>query len=349
MNRVYIPAAMTSPPRAPDHGVLQHLHGLTMGTSWSVKLLLPPALAIQTIHAGIQQQLDEVVAQMSHWDPDSDLSCFNRTTAGQWHQTPPGMFAVVDCALRVAQASGGAYDPTIGALVNRWGFGPSTPGQAEPSRSKVPDADEIAALRSRAGWQRIQLDRAQSRIFQPGGIALDLSSIAKGYGVDQVARYLQSMQIASYLVEVGGELRGQGLKADGQPWWVALEQPPSPDTANIQASDTSVTGAAIAALYGLSIATSGDYLRYFEVDGKRYSHTIDPRSGYPIAHGLAAVTVLHSECMMADALATALMVLGTEAGMVLAQRLQLAAVFTEPGAQSGFAERLSPAMQAMLE
>ena len=174
--------------------------------------------------------------------------------------------------------------------------------------------------------------------MQPGGVQLDLSAVAKGYGVDRLAFYLKSQGVQHYLVEVGGELRGAGLKPDGQPWWVVLEQVPGADGA--EAADELVL-----ALHGLSVATSGDYRRYFERDGRRYSHTIDPRNGVPIANDLASVTVVHPQCMAADAWSTALTVLGAEQGLRLAERLGLAARFV---ARSG-AEHLSTHLRNMLD
>ncbi|MDF3834129.1 FAD:protein FMN transferase, partial [Cupriavidus basilensis] len=192
--------------------------------------------------------------------------------------------------------------------------------------------------RALCGWQRIVLDEAAGRARQPGGVRLDFCAIAKGFGVDAVSRYLSGKGIASHLVEVGGELRGHGVKPDGLPWWVALESPPGTSPAM---QDTLV------ALHGLSVATSGDYRRYFDSDGRRYAHTLDPRTGYPASHALASVTVLHPQCMLADAYSTALTVLGPEAGMVFARRHALAARFLIRHS-NGFEERLSPAFEAML-
>jgi thiamine biosynthesis lipoprotein len=170
----------------------------------------------------------------------------------------------------------------------------------------------------RVGWQRLQIDAGQRKALQPGGLYLDLSSIAKGYGVDCVAECVERAGVRHYLAEVGGELRGQGCKPDGSPWWVELEAVPDV---------SSQTRTWIAALDGLSIATSGDYRRYFERDSRRYAHTLDPRNGRPVRNAPASVTVLHAECMQADALATALTVLGLQDGMAYAERHDIAALF----------------------
>ncbi len=317
-----------------------------MGTSWSVKLVRPGHLSLQQVHAGIQRQLDQVVQQMSTWLDSSDISRFNRAPANSWHPLPKEFFKVLDYAVYTAQQSGGAYDPTVGPLVNLWGFGPGG------SYDGPPQPEAIGQALARQGWRKLQLDRIRQRVLQPGGMYLDLSSIAKGYGVDQVADYLQAQGVQSYLVEVGGELRGYGSKPDADPWWVALEQPPSASVKDQADSASSQPQASIVALHGLAIATSGDYRRYFEQDGRRYSHTLDPRSGYPVQHAPASVTVLHASCMMADALATALTVLGVAEGLDYARDQNIAARFvsrTVSRTALGFEEQLSPAFAAMLE
>jgi len=339
MNRVFIPLSLSQPDPVAADAATQALAGLTMGTSWSVKLMCPQGVDLHPIRQGIQQQLDLVVAQMSTWSDDSDLRRYNQAGPDTWHVVPAHFMNVLDCALNIAGRSGGAYDPSVGALVNLWGFGPV------PIRSNHPDKPDAAALaqaRQRCGWQRVRIDRQRHSVLQPGGLYLDFSAIAKGYGVDLVADYLRSLGIVSYLVEVGGELRGQGVKADGQPWWVGIEQPPPAGPLCLRDEVQSIV-----ALHGVALATSGDYRRYVEADGSRYSHTIDPRSGQAIAHALASVTVLHADCMTADAWATALMVLGEEAGPALALEAGLAALFVSRR-DAGFSETMTPAMQAML-
>ncbi len=334
MNRVFIPLSLSQPDPVPADAPTESLAGQTMGTSWSVKLIRPPQLALETIRDGIQRQLDLVIAQMSTWSASSDLSRYNQAEAGSWHVLPMHFLSVLDCALQIAERSGGAYDPSVGPLVNLWGFGP------DAVRSTAPDAVSLEQARARCGWQRVRIDRARNALLQPGGLYLDFSSIAKGYAVDLVADYLRSIGVHSHLVEVGGELRGHGVKADGQPWWVGLEQPPAPAGGEPGMQS-------IVALHGLALATSGDYRRYFEHEGTRYSHTIDPRTTRPIAHTLASVAVLHSDCMTADAWATALMVLGDEDGMALALEANLAALFVRRDG-AGFREQMTSAMQAML-
>ena len=393
--RVLLPAHIAEQ-AAPAHGAIRDFSGVSMGTGWSVRLVdhgraatLPPRL-----QQGLQGQLDQVVAQMSHWESDSDLGRFNLAEAGSWQRLPDEFFTVLAFAMRVARDTGDAYDPCAGAMVNLWGFGPA--GGFDRPGFAPPDAAQVARLLERRRQARVELDHAGRRARQPGGVLLDLSAVAKGYGVDRLAEYLEAQGIHHYLVEVGGELRGAGVKPDGQPWWVALEQPgastasaaPSvavlsaaapagpaaavPADADADAVATAAAAAATAAaasaggelvlaLHGLAVATSGDYRRYFNADPadaadpaspahtqpQRYSHTIDPRSGMPIANQLASVTVVHAQCMAADAWSTALTVLGPEAGLALADRLDLAARFVLR-TPHGYAEHLSAAFQQML-
>ena len=336
MKRVLIPAQLSRLPPPVPGGRMEHFGGATMGTTWSVRLVMPASLAPQAILAGLEERLQRVVAQMSTWQADSDLCRFNRAPAGSWMALPQEFSRVLEYALWLAQESGGAFDPCCGTLVDLWGFGPAPRGAA------IPDPRRIAAAQARSGWNRIRLEPQTGHAWQPGGSHLDLSAIAKGFAVDLLALWLQEIGIHHYLVEVGGELRGHGTKPDCQPWWVELEQPPPAGPATAQCQPT------VVALHGLSVATSGDYRRFFEQGDRRYAHTIDPRSGYPVPHALASVSVLHAECMAADALATALMVLGAEQGLQLARRLEVAALFVERSAD-GFRERMSPALAAMLE
>lgn len=339
MRRVLLPLQLddrTPPPGA----VVRELHGLSMGTSWSVRLVdsvLPGRAGSADLQQGLQQQLDLVVAQMSHWQPESDLSRFNRAAPGSWQQLPAAFGEVLGFALQVSQLSGGAYDPCAGALVNAWGFGPWN--RYDQPGFRAPDAATVRQLLSQRG--HVEFDISTRRVRQPGGVQLDLSSVAKGYAVDRLARYLDSQGIAHYLVEVGGELRGAGCKPDGQPWWVMLEQVDGADAALHPAE-------MMLALHGLSVATSGDYRRFFHDGTVRYAHTIDPRTGMPLSNDLASVTVVHAQCMAADAWSTALTVLGIEAGMALAEQQGLAARFVRRDGQA-YQEYLSSALLALLD
>ena len=329
MRRVLVPASVDHAPPLLG-GRVHAFSGRTMGTSWSVRLVASARLPRHHVLPAIQGALDEVVDQMSTWEAGADLRRFNRAAPATWQALPDSFFEVLACARDVAEQSAGAFDPTAGALVDAWGFGPAAP------RGAPDDAVVLRAL-AQAGWRRLELDTARRAAHQPGGLALDLSAIAKGFGVDLVARRLDALGIESHLVEIGGELRGSGVKPDGQPWWVQLEHPD-------QAADEPET---LLALHGLSVATSGDYRRWFEHDGTRVSHTIDPRDGLPIRHGLASVTVLHPQCMLADAWSTALNVLGPVDGPALANRLGLAARFIVRDGLH-FEERRSAAFEKLL-
>jgi thiamine biosynthesis lipoprotein len=341
MRRVLLPQHI-SDQVAPPGAAIRDLRGLAMGTSWSVRLLeaaMPGRAGSADLQQGLQQQLDLVVAQMSHWSDASDLGRFNRAEPGSWHSLPAAFCEVLGFAMHVSQASGGAYDPCAGALVNLWGFGPRK--RYDEPGFLAPKDDAVALLLSQRQSRRLELDLPARRARQPGGLQLDLSAIAKGYGVDRMARYLDSQGIHHYLVEVGGELRGAGSKPDGQPWWVMLEQVDGADATQHPAE-------MLLALHGLSVATSGDYRRFFEDGTVRFSHTIDPRSGMPISNQLASVTVVHAECMAADAWSTALTVLGLDAGMALAEEQGLAARFLQRDGH-GYHETLSSHMLAMLD
>ncbi len=305
-----------------------------MGTSWCVKLVASPRAELHGLHAGIQQRLDLVVAQMSQWEADSDLSRFNRAVAGTWHALPTEFFEVLSCALEIARDSGGAYDPTIGALVEAWGFGAAQQARAIPAEAT------LSPMQADAGWQRLSLRTETSSVLQPGRVRLDLSAIAKGHGVDLVARHLRGIGISAALVEVGGELYGYGRKPDGTTWQVLVETSPGEN-----ADDAGEP--CVIALDGIAVATSGDRWHAFEQQGKRYSHTLDPRTGKPVEHAPAAVTVIAGDAMRADAWATALTVMGADAGFGFAQSRNLAARFVSRSGH-GPVERMTDAFLARL-
>ena len=269
-----------------------------MGTGWSLHAVAPPAA---TAH-GVQAALDLVVAQMSQWEADSDLSRLNRSAPGVWHEVPGEFAYVVEVALEIARASGGAFHPGLGRLTEAWGFGSMGPV------GHVPEITDDTASRT------IEFDAATRRIRRGEGAALDLSGIAKGYGVDLAAEWLLDSGVRHFLLEVGGELRGEGIRPDGQPWWVDVEMPPS----------SSVPPCRIA-LHDLSVATSGNYRRGLSVGGQHYSHSFDPATGRPIVSGVSSVTVIHRDCIRADGWATALTVLGSDAAIALADAQGLAA------------------------
>ena len=289
-----------------------------MGTSWSAHIVDPPAGCT----AAIEAVLARIIAQMSNWEPDSVISRFNRAPIGTWMPLPADMLTVLRAGLEMARLSDGAFDPAIGHQVDRWGFGPAILPRPDAAPSTPP-------------WQAIEIDGDQARRLAPA--ALDFSGIAKGFAVDAVAARLRAMGLANFLIEIGGELRGEGIKPDIQPWWVDVESPP----------DLTIPVLRVA-LSGLSVATSGDYRRYRLEDGRRLSHSIDPATGTPVATGVASVTVLHDSAMHADAWATAITILGPARGMALATRHALPArliLRTDTAAQ----EYMTPKLAAMLE
>ncbi len=318
----------------PAAAVVHVLHGQTMGTTWSVRACAAADADLHALHAGIQHVLDRIVAQMSTWEPGSHISRFNRSDAGQWLSVPPGFMAVLRGALAIAEASDGAFDPSVGALVGAWGFG----AQAGPS--SAPDSARQASAHGTVGWKRLRVDEDASRILQPGGVQLDFSAIAKGYGVDAVIEHLREGGLAAALVEVGGELRGFGRKPDGEGWRVLMESSPDEEAA-------AGWEPRVLALDDLAVATSGDRWHAYEAGGERYSHTIDPRNGRPVPHASAAVTVVMRSAMEADAWATAFTVLGHEQGLALAREHDFAVryVIRTP---DGLQEHSTPALDAML-
>ena len=308
-------AAPHAPVRAADPAVLQTLVGEAMGTTWSVRLCNPQFTPLAPVRAAIEEALALVVRQMSNWEPESEVSRFNRAPAGSWHALSPAFFTVLQAAQHWALASGGAFDVGVGALVDRWGFGPRPDAQADHAApATMPSVQEQQALRPhRAG---LALRDAGFQALQPGGLQLDLSGIAKGYSVDLVVDSLRAQGWTDFLVEVGGELRASGMRPGGQPWRVAV------------AGEAAGPARALP-LQDMAVATSGDHWHAFEHGGRRYSHTIDPRTGEPVAHALASVTVLHAECMHADALATVLTVLGPVQGLAFAAEQCVAALLCE--------------------
>jgi len=317
--------------RAHDAASLHHLAGQTMGTTWSVHLHNPRFLPLAATRAAMEAVLAQVIAQMSHWEEESSISRFNRAPKGTWLALPAEFFAVLECALHWARESGGAWDPTLGALVAAWGFGPAGPPRCAQQTPRVPSAEAIAAARARCGWQRLALRPAQRQALQSGGVQLDLSGIAKGYAVDWLARRLAALGWRDFLVEIGGELRAGGCRPGGAPWQVLLP----------------ATGHTLALRCGQSIATSGDRWHAFEAGGRRYSHSIDPRSGRPVEHALCSVSVLHAQCMQADVLATAITILGPQQGLAFAERHGIAALLCQRGAH-GMEQAMTRALAAQL-
>jgi thiamine biosynthesis lipoprotein len=305
--------------------------GPTMGTTYTVKFYTTENVKKPSdLKVGVDAALVRVNKLMSTYDPNSELSVFNKLPENQFSNISEDMAYVIDKALLISEMSGGEYDITIGPLVNLWGFGP---GKRE---DKVPSQVLIDEAKSRVGYHYLKLDGR--RLTKEKNIYVDLSSIAKGYGVDMVAQVLQSKGVQNYLIEVGGEILSKGVKADGESWKVAIESPAGGH--EIVERILSVTDVAV--------ATSGDYRNYFEKNGVRYSHTISPKTGRPITHRLVSVTVVDKTTTMADGLATAITVLGPEKGFEFAQKNGIAAYLLIK-TDFGFEERPSDAFKPYLQ
>jgi thiamine biosynthesis lipoprotein len=308
------------------------LSGATMGTTYSVTITRLPdgGDEAEVLQQRIDAVLDEVNALMSTYREDSELSRFNASASVDWIGVSEDLARVVAAAREISALSDGAFDVTVGPVVNLWGFGPDI------SADQLPTQMDIDAARARVGWKKLQLrdDPAALRKSAPD-IYVDLSAIAKGYGADRVAALLEQEGISDYLVEVGGELRGRGSSPRGDAWRIAIERP--------EASRRSVFR--VVELRDIGMATSGDYRNFFELDGQRYSHSIDPTTGRPVTHELASVTVLASSTMWADGWATALLVLGPERGFALAQSQGLAALFIVRG-EDGYEAKATAAFEA---
>jgi len=297
---------------APDESV-QELAGGAMGTSFSVKLVSAPnSLDLDSLRQQIEQTLAAIEQQTSTYIADSELSLFNAQRSVDWFEVSIDLCAVVAEALTLSAATGGAFDVTVGPLVNLWGFGPD--GQV----AAPPDTELIAVLLQGIGYDALHADCSVPALRKDSpDLYVDLSAFAKGYGVDRLAALLDDAGVASYLVEIGGELRMRGTKPGGETWGIAIETP-NPLGRSVR-SVINLTDAAV--------ATSGDYRNFFEHDGVLYSHTIDPRTGYPIAHDAASVTVVAETAAFADAMATALLVMGADDGIAYAEREGIAAMF----------------------
>jgi thiamine biosynthesis lipoprotein len=308
------------------------LQGQAMGTTWHVTYLPESSnLSSAAAQGEMASLLERVEASMSTYRAESEISRFNRGLVGDWVQVSADFFRVLQAAIAVGEVSRGAYDVTVGPLVRRWGFGPG------PQPQTLPSALEIKILQKMTGQHYLRLEAVPGRIMKTADVELDLSSVAKGYAVDLLAEYLASQGVNNYLVEVGGELRLAGNSPRGDAWRVAVEQPDGMDSGV----------AAALSLTDTAVATSGDYRNFFEREGRRYSHTIDPRTGFPVDHALVSVTVVHSSAMLADAWATSLSVLGPDEGMEVAQQAGLAVYFISRQA-NGFVASHTPGFAPLL-
>ena len=293
--------------KMPTDLVRHALNGSTMGTRWSALFHVLSGFDVEAVRAALQASVDEVDAQMSTWQPDSDLMRLNRAPVGAWVTIPGCLLDVIRLGLNVGRASGGAFDIGVGDAATAWGFGPA---EASPDRIRC-----AMQARRMPAHDALEIDGARVRKRVP--IALDLNGVAKGYGVDRLAGILGGFGIRDALVGIDGEMRAMGLRPDGEAWTVAVEEPDPERRAPHS----------ILSLQDCAVATSGDYRHRVEVQGRHLSHTMDPTRGAPVLDPPASVTVVAPTCAEADAWATALMVLGPDKGEELAQWLGLDALF----------------------
>ena len=295
------------------------ISGQTMGTSYSVQWSdTSTPIATSELKTLIDQRLVHINSLMSTYIPDSQLSEFNQSRETGWHAVDSELAQLVATALTISEQSEGAFDITVGPLINLWGFGPGD------TTFTFPTATEINIAMRSIGYQNLEV-----RLDPPAlnkkiiDLYIDLSAIAKGYAVDAIAQILNENNIVNYMVEIGGEIKGMGVAPHGNPWRIGIETP------NFQRGGVEQ----IVSLRDVGIATSGDYRNYIEHNGNRYSHTIDPRNGYPINHNLGSVTVIHESTAIADAWATAFMVLGAERSFQLSKENNLSGILiTREGA-----------------
>lgn len=308
---VLVPVVIPSCTGSGNNQIVQ-INGETMGTAYMVKICVDPRYPEQRIRKtekDIAAILQEINQHMSTYLPDSEISRFNKHRDSNWFPVSVNTAAIVKQAIEVSEATGGAYDMTIGSVVNAWGFGPVA---RKPS---VPTEIQIGRALTRTGYQKIEVRLSPSSLKKSrSDIYCDLSGIAKGYAVDRISGYLDISGHENYVVEIGGEVRTQGRNDKNTCWQIGIAKP-----------EKIVDVTRIISLKNASMATSGNYLNYFESGGRKYSHLIDPRTGYPVVHNLVSAAVVHKQCAYADAMATAISVLGPELGYDLAVELSLAA------------------------
>ncbi len=316
---------------ARENTVVQ-LAGRTMGTTYHVKVVPPEDAALpQSLQQQIDETLNSINQSMSTYIGDSELSRLNQAPVDTWIDVSRPLLEVLLLSREVSEASGGSFDVTAGPLVNLWGFGP------QKGDDKVPDEQSIRQTMGKVGYGYLEIDADQMRVRKAKNIYVDLSAVAKGYAADVVAEQLKSRGLKNTMVEIGGELRLSGYNAEGELWRIGIEKPNLLHKGALQAVELTDAG----------MATSGDYRNYFEVEGERYSHTIDPSTGRPIKHTLASVTVIADTGAKADAYATALNVLGPEKGFELATRQSLAAYFIVRNGES-FTVKYTPEFKRYL-
>lgn len=323
-------------PSSPTDALLIAIGGNTMGGTWSLKLLkLPPSQTPDQLTAACQSVLDRLESEMSTYRPDSEINRFNRFKKTDWFPVSPDLAAIVTTAQQVSDQTDGAFDITIAPCVNLWGFGPEPTGLRA---GKIPTDEEVERAKSHVNYRHLHVQLTPPALRKDdAALSIDLSAIAKGYAANELAKMLDDLGVSNYLIAVGGEVRAKGLSDLARPWHVGIEVP-TPDTRRILRQ---------VELRDAGVSTSGDYRNFFDVAGHRFSHELDPRTGRPVENAPASVSVIHSDSAYADAMATALMVLGPTDGYARAQKLHLAALFVTRG-QGAFDVRATPEFEKLL-
>jgi thiamine biosynthesis lipoprotein len=308
---------------------MESLGGPTMGSTWSIKYVRHVGLpAPADVRVEVEKILAEVDRQMSTYRSDSDIERFNALPANSCQTMPDSVLELVRIGEQLSGQSEGSYDLTVEPLLNLWGFGPQS------REETVPSAEALAEVWPHVGYLHLHIDGNQ--LCKDAAVEVDFNSIAAGYAVDTIAARLEALGIHNYLAEATGELKAAGKKLDGSPWRIALEEP---------RNDQQVAER-IVAIDGYGLSTSGDYRNYFEQGGQRYSHTFDARTGKPVSHTLASVTVIHPSALMADGLSTMLLILGPERGWDYAEKHDIGAFFVIR-ADTGFVTRSSHAFERL--
>lgn len=299
------------------------LRGAAQGTTYHIKYVAPTkAVDQRQLQVEVEKVLAEIDRQMSTYRNDSEISQFNHAAAGEWFSVSPGVVKVVLAARAISEKTDGAMDVTVGPLVRLWHFGPKEPaGRKSKPQFKPPTEEQLKDVRARVGYKLLEV-RAKPPALRKNvdGLEVDLSSIASGYTIDRLAGLMQEHRIKDFLVELGGEVRAGGQREDGEPWRIAIERP-SVDKREMEAAVPLVNAA---------LATAGGTHKFFEYEGKRYSHIIDPSTGRPVEHALASVSVAADTCLEADGWDTPLTVLGPDRGLQCAEKYGIAAMFISP-------------------
>ncbi len=322
-------SACGNPVDAPDQPV--HISGRTMGTTFRITLSQCPShMTPEQIEHRVHEILNGIDQRMSTYRDDSQITIFNRAEHTDWCEVSHDTAAVIAHAQQVSRSTDGMFDITVAPLIELWAF------DKAQALADTPTNEQIAGVLQHVGFEKIEVRQSPPRIRKTmPNVRIDLSAIAKGYAVDRVAEYLNTLSTPGFLVEVGGEIRVAGANAQGRPWTIGLEEP-AIDKRSIHRT---------VQLHAGAVATSGTYRNFHAIDGKRYPHLINPKTGRPIVHRTVSVTVIADTCMHADAMATALITLGAEKGRPLAERLNLAALFIKKNETGELSEVTTPAFE----